>query len=49
LYYRTNLTSGAWTSIPSQTDIPGSGSIYVTADPLPSGMQRFYRIGVRVP
>ena len=49
LYYRTNLTSGAWTNIPSQTDIPGSGGVDALTDAVSSGTQHFYRIGVRVP
>ena len=49
LYYRTNLTFGVWTNIPSQTAIPGSGGVDMLADPSPSGTQRFYRIGVQVP
>ncbi|MEI6389903.1 MAG: hypothetical protein WCT12_02255 [Verrucomicrobiota bacterium] len=45
----TSLTSGAWTNIPSQTDIPGSGGLDVLTDPSPNGTPRFHRIGVRVP
>ena len=45
----TSLTSGAWTNIPSQTDIPGSGGLDVLTDPSPNGTLRFHRIGVRVP
>ena len=49
LFYRTNLTSGTWTNIPSQTDIPGSGDVDALTDPTSTSPQRFYRIGVRVP
>lgn len=49
LYYGTNLTSGAWTNILSQTDIPGSGGVDVLTDPTPTTAQRFYRIGVALP
>jgi hypothetical protein len=49
LYCRTNLTSGALTNIPSQTDIPGSGGLDSLADPSPTGERLFYRIGVQVP
>ena len=49
LFYRTNLTSGAWTNIPSQTDIPGSGAVEVFTAPTSTSPQCFYRIGVRVP
>ncbi len=49
LYYRTNLTSGAWTNIPSQTNIPGSGGVDRLIDPETAGTPRFYRLGVRVP
>ena len=49
LYYRTNLASGVWTNIPSQTDLPGSGGVDMLTDSSPADTQRFYRIGVRVP
>ena len=49
LYYRTNLTSGAWTNVPSQTGIRGGGGVGVLTDPLPTGTQRYYRIGVSLP
>ena len=49
LYCRTNLTSGAWTNIPSQTDIPGSGGVDRLIDPETASTPRFYRLGVRVP
>ena len=43
----TSLTSGAWTNIPSQTDIPGSGGLDVLTDPSPNGTPRFHRITTR--
>ena len=49
LYCRTNLNLGAWTNIPSQTDIPGSGSVDGLLDPETASTPRFYRLGVRVP
>ena len=49
LYYRTNLTSGAWTNLATQTAIPGSGRVDALSDPAPTGKQRFYRVGVRLP
>ena len=49
LYYRTNLTSGAWTNLPTQTAIPGSGRVDALTDASPTGKQRFYRVGVRLP
>jgi hypothetical protein len=49
LYYRTNLTSGGWTNMPPRTDLPGSGGVDTLTDPSPTGEQRFYRIGVRLP
>ncbi len=49
LYYRTNLTSGAWTNLATQTAIPGSGRVDALTDPTPTGKQRFYRVGVRLP
>ncbi len=49
LYCRINLTSGTWTNIPSQTDLPGSGGVDMLTDSSPADTQRFYRIGVRVP
>lgn len=49
LYYSIDLTSGLWTAIPSQTNIPGSGSIDALTDPSPTGPRRFYRIEVQLP
>lgn len=49
LSFATNLTSGAWSNISSQMDIPGSGGVDSLSDPAPADAQRFYRIGVRVP
>ena len=49
LYSRTNLTSGTWTNIPTQTDISGSGGMDTLADPSPADAERFYRLGARVP
>ena len=49
LYYRTNLTFGAWTSVPSQTGISGGDGVGVLTDPSPAGTYRYYRIGVRLP
>ncbi len=49
LYYATNLASSAWTNIPSQTEIPGSGGVGVLTDPSPAGRYRYYRVGVRLP
>lgn len=49
LYVTTNLTSGAWTNISSQTGIPGSGTLDMLADPAPATARRSYRIGVRLP
>ena len=49
LYWRSNFVTGAWTNIPSQTDISGNGGVAHLADPYPAGAQRAYRIGVRLP
>jgi PKD repeat protein len=49
LYHATDLTSGAWTPVPSQIDVPGSGGVDSLTDPSPSGAQQFYRVGVRLP
>ena len=49
LYYTTNLISGMWTNIPSQTGVPGSGGVDILTDPAPADMQRFYRVGVALP
>ena len=49
LSYRTNLTSGLWTNIPSQTDLPGTGGVDALTDSSSTNTQRFYRISVRTP
>jgi hypothetical protein len=49
LYYRTNLQSGAWTNIPSQTDVSGHGGTELFTDPELAAKYRFYRVGVHLP
>ncbi|MFZ9935789.1 MAG: DUF1566 domain-containing protein [Luteolibacter sp.] len=49
LYHATDLTSGAWTPVPSQIDVPGSGAVDSLTDPSPGGARQFYRVGVRLP
>jgi hypothetical protein len=49
LYYSTNLTSGAWTNIPSQTGITGNGGADDLIDSLPASTPCFYRVGVGLP
>jgi subtilisin family serine protease len=46
----TNLAEAVWTPVPSQTDIPGTGSTLMLQDPDPSpGTVRCYRVSVRLP
>ena len=45
----TDLTSGVWTAVPSQSGIAGSGGVDTLTDPSPTGSQRFYRVGVEIP
>ncbi len=49
LYYSTDLISGGWTAIPTQTGISGSGSVDALTDPSPASTRCFYRVGVQVP
>jgi hypothetical protein len=49
LEFTTNVSYGAWSSVPSQTGISGSGGMDALTDPSPTGPQRFYRIGVGLP
>ena len=49
LYYSTNLTSGVWTNIPSQSGVAGSGGMDALVESLPADSQRFYQIRVAVP
>jgi PKD repeat protein len=49
LYFTTNLTSGLWTPIASQTNIPGTGGVESLRDTGTGGAQKFYRIAVTVP
>ncbi len=48
LYGTPDLISGVWTSISSQTDIPGSGGVDALTDPSPPNAPGFYRLGVRL-
>jgi len=45
---RTNLTTGIWTPIPSQTDIPGSGKTDTLTDTNDTPI-RFYQVEVEIP
>ncbi len=49
LYYTTNLATGVWYSISSQTNIPGSGGVDSLNDTNAGSAPRFYRIGVQLP
>ena len=49
LYYSTNLTSGVWTNVPSQTGITGNGGADDLIDSLPAATPCFYRVGVGLP
>jgi hypothetical protein len=44
LEFTTNLSSGAWNSISSQTTIRGSGGMDALTNPSPTGPQGHYRI-----
>ena len=50
LYYSTDLVSGTWTAVSSQTNIPGTGGVETLTDPAPVNLTKeFYRVGVTVP
>ena len=49
LYSTTDLTSGTWTAIQSQSNIGGSGGVDTLADPAPPSTRCFYRVGVQLP
>ena len=49
LYYSTNLISGAWMNVPSQTGITGNGGADDLVDPLPAATPCYYRVGVQLP
>ncbi len=50
LYYRTNLVSGTWVNIPSQTGISGNGGVaWLTDSTSATNGTRYYRIGVVTP
>jgi len=49
LYYTTNLTSGLWYSVSSQTNLTGSGGVDFVNDTNVMQTQRFYRLGVALP
>ena len=44
LLYATDLSSGQWTSVPSQLLVPGNGSLQALVDLAPPTGRRFYRI-----
>jgi hypothetical protein len=44
----TNLPGGAWTKVPGQADLPGSGGMQTLQD-TNAGPWRFYRVSVRAP
>jgi hypothetical protein len=43
----TNLNSGAWSDVSSQTAIRGTGGVVSLTDSSPTTTQRFYRVEVR--
>jgi hypothetical protein len=49
LEYRGALVGGSWTTVRTQTDVPGTGGVLVLIDPAPTTSPKFYRVGVRVP
>jgi len=49
LYSRTNLSSGAWAPVSSQTNISGNGGADSLQDTNTAHAQRFYRVGVQLP
>lgn len=50
LYSTTNLASGVWSPVPSQTDMLGDGGVNALTDPAPAtNTLRFYRISVSFP
>ena len=50
LYSTTNLASGAWLAVPSQTDILGDGGVDALTDSAAAtNARRFYRIAVSLP
>jgi lysozyme family protein len=49
LWYATNMLSGSWVNVPSQTGIPGTGGVDFLTDPVPAGSSLFYRVSVQLP
>ena len=49
LSYTTNLATGVWYLVSSQTNIPGSGGVDSLNDTNTGSAQRFYRLGVQLP
>ena len=48
LEYTTNLAGGAWTNLPGQTNVWGTGAVMPLGDTNTDAV-RFYRIGLRAP
>lgn len=48
LYRTTDLASGNWAAIPSQTNIPGTGGNQVLADPDPPAGNAFYSVDAQL-
>ncbi|MBM3881890.1 MAG: hypothetical protein FJ387_19550 [Verrucomicrobia bacterium] len=47
LFFATESEGGAWTSLPQQTDVAGTGDVLTLTDSTPRpGPQRFYRVRV---
>jgi len=47
LYVRTNLLGGAWTAVPGQSNVPGTGGLMSLTNPLSADTERFFRISVQ--
>jgi hypothetical protein len=49
LYSDVDLSTGTWSSVSGQTNVPGTGGILTLTNAAPADLQMFFRVGVQLP